>query len=112
MPSYALHPMLLRRFIARQLEIVLQLTLRLRITLPGQEIRNQAFLHRKCYIVVDVLVPPIENLGDDRLVSWRGQDKVNMGRSPCVPVEELQKLAGWTIQRYRVLPRQLASASE
>lgn len=61
--------MLLRRFVAGQAEIVLEIELRFRVAFDGSKIHYQAVFDGKSDVVIDVRVAAIENLRDERFVA-------------------------------------------
>ena len=99
------HPVAPRILKTTQLKPVLELEPRLRVPFPRLEVHDQTVLHRKHSIIVNVLVPPIEYLRDQRLVARRADDEVNVRRAHGVAVEQLEQLAGRAVIRDGVARR-------
>ncbi len=77
----------------RQLEVIFQLKTRFRVPLPGLEINDQAIFHRKHSVVGDMLIPPIEDLRDDRFVPRRCDDEMDVRGAHRVAIEELEEFS-------------------
>lgn len=90
----AIMPRLLKR---RQLEVILQLKFRFRIPFPGLEINDQAIFHREYRVVGDMLVPPIEDLRDDRFIPRRCDNEMDVRGAHRVAIEELEEFPCGTI---------------
>lgn len=88
---------MLRLLKRRQLEIIFQLKPRFLVPFPGLEINNQTIFDREHRIVGDMLVPPIEDLRDDRFIPRRCDDEMDVRRAHRVAVEELEEFAGGPI---------------
>ena len=93
---------LLDLFERGEVEVVLQLEVGFVIALPGKEIDNQGFLDREDGVVGDVLVPPVEDLRDDRLAPGRRDDEVDVPGPHRMAVQQAQQPARGSVQRDRV----------